>query len=72
LLISSMTGGAKAAELDLLYNAADFSVVLEPVLLDDERLSSIWSAGLMRILLKAKNPALQQSWNLHFRPHTSR
>ncbi len=71
-LISTMTGGAKAAELDLLYNADDFSVVLEPVLLDDERLSSIWSAGLMRIMLKAKNPALQQSWNLHFRPHTSR
>jgi hypothetical protein len=70
-LLSTMTGGAKAAELELLYNASDFSVRLEEVTLDDERLSSVWGAKLTRILLVAANPSLQKSWYLHFRPHAS-
>jgi hypothetical protein len=70
--ISTMTGGAKAAEMELLYNAADFSVKLEEVPLDDERLSSVWGAKLTRVLLVAAKPTLQKAWYLHFRPFASR
>jgi hypothetical protein len=65
-LVSTMTAGQPAAELQLLYDAGTFSLQTEEIVLDDERLKSSWCEGLTRIQLIAVRPPQQAEWVIRF------
>jgi hypothetical protein len=48
----------------LFYDAKKLTAVTEAIPVEDARLKSIWGARLTRILLRAENPPLRDTWTL--------
>ena len=48
--------------VQVLYDAAAFTPVIEEIKLEDSRLRGSWGERVYRILLKAENPAQSGTW----------
>ncbi|NLM26230.1 MAG: heparinase [Firmicutes bacterium] len=51
-----------ASNLSMSYDSNLFAVVLEEILISDQRLISVWGSKLYRLLLKTKKPVLSGDW----------
>ncbi len=66
LLPNEFLPGRLSGNCRLLFPAGAFSVSVESVPIDDERLSPVWGGRLNRILFTAWHPPLQGSWLFRF------
>ena len=51
-----------ASNLSMSYDSNLFAVVLEEILISDQRMISVWGSKLYRLLLKTKKPVLSGDW----------
>ncbi|OHB64598.1 MAG: hypothetical protein A2Y77_02795 [Planctomycetes bacterium RBG_13_62_9] len=52
----------------VLYDGARLKAAVETIPIEDGRLRSVWPAEITRILLKAEQPAMRDTWTLRIEP----
>jgi len=68
LLLATADAGEPVAAVRVLYDGARLKAVTETIAVEDGRLRTVWPAQLTRILLKAEQPALKDTWTLRIEP----
>jgi len=68
LLLETAEGGELSAPVRVLYDGDKLDASLETIPVEDGRLRSVWPEQIIRILLKAERPLLQDTWTLRIAP----
>jgi len=64
LLLETVDQGEPPLTVQVVYDGSKLKPVVETVSVEDGRLRSVWPERLTRILLKAEQPAQQDSWTV--------
>jgi hypothetical protein len=64
LKTSGLTDSRTSGAAQLHYDAEKLTASIEEISIEDSRLKGIWGDRLTRVLLKAKNPLVKDTWEL--------
>jgi hypothetical protein len=72
LLLETVDGAEPRTAVRVMYDGGKLKVVLETIPITDGRLRAVWPEQLTRILLKADQPAVQDTWMVRIAPAEAR
>ncbi len=68
VVLSGLDADEPSGAVQVLYDEAVLAATIETIDVEDGRLRSVWPEQIARILLKAKQPARQDTWTLKIEP----